>query len=78
MKKPTMPTHPIAVDRPCDIHFIEALARGMKETVHCKMWGKVKKKKRDGVLYMDCPQPECCPTKEDIDKKCNFKLWEEM
>jgi len=67
----------ISVDRPCDIHFIEAYMRGLKETVHCEAWDEVKHKERDGVLMMDCPQPSCAPTDKDIARKCNFKLWEE-
>ena len=66
------PMPSVSVDRPCDVHFIEAWCRGMDEVVHCVEWDRVRKVKRGGVVVMDCPQPECCPRLKDIDRKCNL------
>jgi hypothetical protein len=60
------------VDRPCDIHFMEAWAMEKTEVVHCKQWDNVKKHVRHGILTMDCPQPGCCPTAQDINEKCRL------
>ena len=65
----TMPQN-VSVDCPCDIHFIEAFARNMPESIHCFEWDNVDKVKRSGVLVMQCPQPACCPTEREIDAKC--------
>lgn len=73
-----LPNLNIAVDRPCDIHLIEALARGLKRVPHCAEWGNVGTHHREGVLVMDCPQPMCAPTAEDIEKKCNLQHWEDL
>jgi hypothetical protein len=58
------------VDRPCDIHFIEAFSRKMPECLHCKEWDSVKKVVRRGVRVMNCPQPQCCPDDQAIAEKC--------
>lgn len=60
------------VDRPCDIHFIEAWVMEKDEVTHCKEWDNVEKYNRSGIRCMDCPQPSCCPTAEDINKKCRL------
>lgn len=62
----------VTVDRPCDIHFIEAWSLEKKEVVRCAEWGRVKKRDRHGILVMDCPQPDCCPTAKDINAKCRL------
>lgn len=60
----------VDVNCPCDIHLIEAYARGMPEVVHCAEWDNVDKIERNGVRVMRCPQPGCCPDEESIEAKC--------
>lgn len=64
-----------SVDRPCDVHYIECKARGLREAPHCAEWDRVAKFERRGVKLMDCPQPGCAPTEEDIDRKCGLSSW---
>lgn len=76
--KLTMPVIPgLSVDTPADVHLIEAIARGLKETVRCKRWSKVKHVQRHKVLVMQCPTG-CCAAAEEIRNKCNLELWEEI
>lgn len=60
------------VDRPCDIHFIEAWMMERDEVTHCEEWDNVPKSRRHGIMMMDCPQPGCCPTADDINRKCRL------
>jgi hypothetical protein len=68
----------VSVDRPCDVHLIEAYERGMKEVPHCAVWDAVGHSERYGVVVMDCPQPGCCRSEDDIRAKCNLGYWEVM
>lgn len=68
-----------AVDRPCDIHFIECKARNLKELpegARCKMWDTVPRKERGGVSLMNCPL-ECCYEANKKREMCNLKYWED-
>jgi hypothetical protein len=62
----------VTIDRPCDVHFASAWALERDEVVHCKEWDNVDKGRRHGVLVMDCPQPKCAPTADDINRKCRL------
>jgi len=65
----------VSVDKPCDIHFIEAYVMEKDEVTHCKEWDNVPKVVRNGITCMDCPQekePRCCATEEEINEKCRL------
>ncbi len=62
----------MSVDCPCDIHLIEAKARGWSEVNHCVEWDNVKIVERDGVRVMKCPQPGCCTSEEAIQARCRL------
>lgn len=68
-----------AVDRPCDIHYIECKARGLKklpEGARCEMWNNISREERDGIVLMKCPV-ECCYEANKRRKMCHFDYWED-
>lgn len=67
----------VSVDRPCDVHLIEAWCRGEGEVLHCEEWGRVPHVVRLGVVVMDCPQPGCAPDEVSIGRKCRLD-WRRM
>lgn len=73
LKRP-MPN--VSVDRPCDVHFIEAYCRGLGESVHCDEWDNVPTTVKQGVVVMDCPL-ECCYKANKNRKMCKLEEWEE-
>lgn len=42
------------------------------EVIHCKEWDNVEHYDRHGILCMNCPQPQCCPTAKEINEKCKL------
>ena len=64
----------VAVDRPCDVHFIEAWCYGKNEVRHCKEWANVQKVNRRGIRVMDCPH-DCAVGADEIGDKCCLKKY---
>ena len=62
----------VTVDRPCDIHFMEAWVMEKDEVTHCEEWENVPRGRRHGILVMDCPQPGCCKSAAEINAKCRL------
>lgn len=67
-----------SVDRPCDIHLIECLARDFKkmpDAAKCKNWDAVPRKDMKGVEMMDCP-PWCLAEANRDRERCNLEYWQ--
>jgi len=63
------------VDRVCDVHFIEAIGRGMTEVPHCDRWDEVPHVVSHGVTVMDCPVDEGgCQCRVNVD---GMRAWDE-